>query len=425
MTDHTSLSSSAAASEPLRPEVARANFHRFVFDVAWFGLALPATARFLPIYAIRLDASAALLGLLAALPAIVQLITSGLASRWRRRYPDSVAALFWPSLGFRLMFLLPALTPFFPPAWQPLWLVVAITLPALPQGVAGVLFLVLMREGVEPNQLPALTSRRSLIFNLTVAAGTLLLGAWLELVAFPFNYQMMFVAAFACSLVSMVMVLRVQPISAEPLPAPGQPVPRVWRDMTFRRVATVTALTHMGFFALVPVIPLRLVNDLGADEGFLSIFALFELAAAAITASQTARIVRRIGSTAAIALGITGTGLAALVLALAPSLPLTLVSGALSGAAWTLAAISVMNYFYENTPPDRLTPTTTAWNQVLMLSIFVGPLVGSQLASTSLGVPAVLLLGAAARVLIGAVCALEMGGGSLRHRRLALRRAVR
>ncbi|NLE50566.1 MAG: hypothetical protein GX613_04110, partial [Chloroflexi bacterium] len=56
----------------------------------WFGLAFPSTARFLSVYAIRLGASAALLGWISALPAIILLIMSAFAPWWRKRYPSTV-----------------------------------------------------------------------------------------------------------------------------------------------------------------------------------------------------------------------------------------------------------------------------------------------------------------------------------------------
>src|SRR5690554_7051500 len=96
------------------PDVARDNFRHLVIEITYFGLAVPALSRFLSVYAIRLGADAMLLGWLAALPYIFQLITSSMAGTWRRRYPDTVSAQFWPGLFYRLSFLLPALTPFFP-----------------------------------------------------------------------------------------------------------------------------------------------------------------------------------------------------------------------------------------------------------------------------------------------------------------------
>jgi MFS family permease len=389
-------------------EQAKINFRLMVLDIAWFGLGLPAVARFLAVYLIRLDASPTLLGWQAALPAIVALVTSSLAGWWRSRHTDLVHALFWPALGFRFLFLLPALTPFLPHDWQPIWLVLSVVIPAIPQGVSSVLFLVLLRESVEPERLPALMSRRSMFFNLCFAAGTLAFGFWLQTVGFPANYQVMYVVAFGLSLLSLASVMRIQPVIEEPPPPTDRPALRPFQSAEFRRVVFVTVAMHIAFFLLAAIIPLRLVHELGADEAFMSIFTLAELAAAATAAALTNQLVKRIGSRATIAGGLTMTGVAAVVLAAAPSLPFTLIAAAISGAGWTSAAISAFNYFSENTPVESVTRFTTVYNQIVMLSVFIGPMLGSQLAETALSLTAVLGIGAALRLLAGGLIGLNV-----------------
>jgi hypothetical protein len=70
---------------------------------------------------------------------------------------------------------------------------------------------------------------------------------------------------------------------------------------------------------------------------------------------------------------------------------------------WTMAGICLFGYFSENAPPESLTRFTTAYNQVVMLAVFVGPLLGSQLAETPLGLTTVLALGAGLRLLAAAI----------------------
>ncbi len=382
---------------------ARMNFRLLVLDVAWYAVAFPAVARFLAVHLIRLDASPTLLGWQAALPAVVALITSSFAGWWRGRYTDVVRALVWPSIGYRLMFLLPAFAPFLPRDWQAIWLVLAVAIAAIPQGVSSVLFLVILRESVEPDRLPALMSRRSMFFNSLFAVATLAMGFWLEIIPFALNYQVMYVTAFALSLVSHFNVIKVRPVIAEPPPATDRPAVRPWKSPAFRRVAFVTVVMHIAFFSIAPLVTLRLVSELDADEAFMSIFTLFELAAAATSAALTPRMVKRVGNRAIIAGGMIGSALAGAILAAAPSLPLTLIGAAISGACWTTAAISAFNYFSQSTPVEGVTRYTTAYNQIVMLSIFIGPLLGSQLAETALSVSAVMGMGSVLRLLAGLI----------------------
>jgi MFS family permease len=381
-------------------EQSKRNIRLLVLDIAWFGLALPATSQFLAIYAIRLDASAALLGWLAALPAIIALATSSLAQWWRNRYPRLMAALFWPALGFRFVFLFPALVAFLPAAWQPAGLIVAVALPAIPQGMASVLFLVMMRESVENDQITALLGRRAMAFNAAVTISTLAFGFWLGQVAFPINYQIMYVVAFGLSLISFQKMLRVRVLSSDPVYLPDHPPIRPWQSPVFRRVARFTVTTHIAFFSLVPIIPLRLVDEMGADEGFVSIFALSGTLAGAVMAVYTHQIVRQIGSSATIAVGMIGTAVGAAMIALIDTLYLAPLAGVLMGAFWTMSAISQFAYFNANAPAESLTSFMTVYNQVVMLSVFAGPMIGSQLvSSTPLTLTTVLLIGVGLRIL--------------------------
>lgn len=397
--------------------LSRANFRHLVRDITWFGLAIPATARFLSVYAIRLDASAALLGWIAALPSLVALITSSWAAWWRGRHATITQAMWWPGLLYRLTFLLPAFTPLFPSEMQPWWLVVAVALPAAANGVSSVLFLVLMRQAVAPPRLTVLLGRRSLSYNLAVGVSTLAFGFWLKLMPFPANYQVMFVVSFALSLGSFIYVQRTRELAPADISPPDYAPLRPWQSPIFRRTALIAVLVHIAFFSISAVIPLRLMNELGADEAFVSVFSVAELAAAAMSAAVTYQIVRRIGALMVIAIGMGVTGVAAGVLVVASSLPLTVIGAVLSGAGWTMAAISLFGYFSENAPAENLTRFMTAYNQVVLLAVFVGPLLGSQLANTSISLTTVLALGMALRLAAGGFVALDCKGWLVRARR--------
>jgi len=383
------------------PSEESSNFHHLVMDIAWFGMALPATVRFLSVYAIRLGASPTELSWIVSLPALVLLFSAGLGNRWMKRYTDPIRAIFWPSLGFRFIFLLPALTPFLPREWQPVWLILAVTIPALPQGVSSVVFLVMMRQAVHHEHLTALLSRRMLALNVTVALSGLAFGFWLEQAPFPVNYQAMFLLAFALALVSQLHLTRIhiKPVPVIPLEAKVSSHP--WHSLKFRHVALIAAVTHLAFFAIFPLTPLHLVKNLGASEGFMALFALAELAAGALISTSAPRMVQRFGNRRMVAISMAGTGLAALIVSLASSLPITLVAGAISGASWTLVGMGIFGFFTESTPAEEMGPYTVCYHQIIFAMMFVGPLVGSLLVNTGVHLSVVILIGAAARFVAG------------------------
>lgn len=397
------------------------NFHHLVMDVVWFGLALPALSRFLSVYAIRLGADANELSLITSLPAILLLLAASISSWWISRFSDTRQALFLPSLGYRLAFLLPALTPFMPPEFQVTWLIVSLTLPAVPQGLASVAFLMLMREAVDERQMPALLSRRSLALNVTVGLSGLGLGIWLEKAPFPLNYQVMFVLAFVLVLGSFwhVMRVRLQPVPSAPKAAAragGNP----WRSPLFMRVGIVNALMHLSFFSISALLPLHLVNNLRASESFMSIFGLAELTAGAVVALVATRIVQLTGNRSLVGLSIVGTSVGALLIALAPDLHLTLLAAAINGASWTLAGIGLFSYFSESTPLEHRAWYTTAYTQIIFLAQFFGPMIGSSLSRWGVSLVTIIVVGAALRLLAGLIIQSHMPAWFKRRLHLAL-----
>ncbi|NJL94190.1 MAG: hypothetical protein HC915_10925 [Anaerolineae bacterium] len=239
--------------------IQRANFNHLVWDIAWFGFALAATTRFLSVFAIRSGATAFELALMAALPAVGLLLSAGWAAQWLGRFSDPIVALRWPALIFRMQFLLPVFTPFFPAALQPAWLVMAVTLPAFAQGVAGVTFIIMMRQVIPVSAMTALLSRRFLAMNGTLAFSALGFGLWLENVAFPYNYQVMFLAAFGLSLVSWHHCNRIQVDLEEALPT-AELRPKAaelpWQSTGFRAVIASVSAHAPTLFCDLPVVPL-------------------------------------------------------------------------------------------------------------------------------------------------------------------------
>jgi hypothetical protein len=266
----------------------------------------------------------------------------------------------------------------------------------------------MMREAVNDDRLTSLMSRRNLALNVTVALSGLAFGFWLEQAPFPVNYQAMFLLAFALALVSQLHLTRIHVKPVVVTPVVIQPKNRPWRSPKFHQVALVAGVTHIAFFAIFPLTPLHLVKNLGASEGFMALFALAELAAGALISTFAPRIVQRIGNRKMVAVSIVGTGVAAVIVAIAPHLYVTLLAAAISGASWTLTGMGIFGYFAENTPSEEMTSFTTAYHQTIFAVMFVGPLIGSGLANSGVNLPVVLLIGAVARFVAGILCDQDM-----------------
>ncbi len=382
----------------------RSNYLHLVWDILFFGIGMAATSRFVSVFAIRLGADAADLNLIASLPALVLLISSGFGHWWLRRFASARQALVLPGFFFRFVFIVPAFAPLFTPELRVLWLIIGMALVALPQGLAAIAFVVMMREAVPAPWMTPLLSLRSLALNLGLAGAALAFGAWLEWAPFPLNYQLMFVIAFLFGLLSWRETLLIRLPDAQPAPvtAPqkqptgaGSP----WRIRAFYPVVIAILTTHITYSAINALIPMHLVENLDASEGFIAIFGLVELLAAAGISLITAQISDRIGVRAMIALSMVILAASSAIIAFSPTLWPTLIGAALSGAGWTMAAVvGVFAYFNERTTPQEMERLSGPYHQVIGIALFIGPLIGSALIGAGLSLVAVLVIGSLMRL---------------------------
>ena len=99
--------------------------------------------------------------------------------------------------------------------------------------------------------------------------------------------------------------------------------------------------------------------------------------------------------------GMAITGLAAIILGLAPTLAFTLPAALINGGAWVAADISQFSYFNHKIAQARKTAFSNAYFQAISIAIFIGPLIGSTLASSGVPLTTVLFIGAGLRILSG------------------------
>lgn len=390
-------------------DVTKANFRNYVIEIVWFGVAMAATSRFLSVYAIRVGATALELGWMTSLPYIVLLISTLLTNWWRSKFSNTMTSYHGPSVGFRLVFLLPALTPFFPLSLQPLWLIASITIPALPQGVSSTIFVSMMREAVPSDQQTPLASKRMMWMSIMTGVGALIFGVWLKTVPFPINYQIMFMLAFVLALMSHWYVTKVQlpqrvvePTVQAARPSDISPL----RVPNFQRMILVIVIAHIGYFALLPVIPLHLVKNLHADEASMAVFGIAELIGASLVCLFTDRIIAQIGNRKTIALFVMATAMASMMMAATQSTVIVLLASAITGAGWTAAAVAMFGYYVESTEgvaPSDMTRFTTVYHQMAYIAAFVGPMIGSNLANAGVSLVVVMLIGTLLRMAAGVV----------------------
>ena len=381
-----------------------ANFAHLVMESIWFGIAVVTTSQFLSIFAIRLGANALQLGLMESIPAVVLLLSTWAGNWWHKRSDSTVRAILLPSFGRRFTFLLPIFTPFLPEAWRIPWLIFSVSLPAIPQSITAVISPVMWREAVGDGRLTDLISRRSIAQNVATSISGLAFGFWLEQAPFPSNYMLMFAVAFVLVMMSLWHISRVQTDAPAALTTAPDSVRSPWRARGFQHVAAAALISYLAFYSMRAIVPLRLVEGLGAGEAFMSLYELAKLVTSVGVALLTARIARRLGNRSTLALAILFMAAEALILSVASSLTPTLVAASLGGASWTMVSISLYGYLAEHTVAE--TRSSAAFNQTTYFGMIVGPMIGSALANGGMDLVAVLALGGILRLGASGVVAL-------------------
>ena len=174
------------------PPELRDNFRRLYADIFWFGVLSGSTMAFVSIFAARLGATGLQIGLLAAGPALVNLLFSLPAGSWLDGQP-LVRASFWSAMLHRLGYLaLIGLPCLMGSSGQILALVLITLLMSLPGTTLAIGFNALFAEVVPEEWRAEVVGKRNAILAVSMTVSTLLSGKLLDRFAFPLNYQIVF-----------------------------------------------------------------------------------------------------------------------------------------------------------------------------------------------------------------------------------------
>jgi MFS family permease len=209
----------AAASD----EVQKRNFRNVQIDAIGVGISAGANP-FLAVFLARLDATSVQIGLLSSMGAITGLLLGIPVGRFLQTRRNIVP---WFSLARLLViscYALTGLVPLMAPKAYSVAAVLAIwAFATLPQSVVNVAFTVVMNAVAGPQGRYALLSRRWSTLGLTKAVMAFVAGQILDSgIAFPLNYQLVFLLFSVGGLVSFYFSSRIQlPDQEPPLLAQG------------------------------------------------------------------------------------------------------------------------------------------------------------------------------------------------------------
>jgi len=399
--------------EPALARQMRRNERLFIIQVMWVMPFVVIQQQYVPVLATRLGASPLLLGVLTSGSALALTAASVLARWYLQRAPNAMRALIVPVFLSRLSLLLIPLVLLLPDR-QAEALVAAALAINLVIGIVQVTFFAFLPKVTLAERVAVLMGGRWMGLGLAMAIGTPAMAVILDRLDMPVNYFAACGVAIAAGIVEIFTFGAVKPLPAPAKPPARQSAARDLGDILKHgpaaRYLVVTLAAQLALNASAPLIPLKLVRELGAsDTAYGWYITVYWLALAAMGAIIP-RLVRRFGNQRMFALGGAGIGAQMLVLALAQNLPATWAAGAIGGLASGLFQVTAFGLVVENAPPERYESFVSAQLSVANFAIFAGPLLMSGLLSAGLSVGVGLIVCAGGNALSSALAsALSLG----------------
>ncbi len=400
------------------PAEYRSNFLHLYLDIGWFGILSGSTLNFLNVYATRIGASGFQIGLLGAISAIISLVFAIPAGRWLEKHAVG-HAVFWSSVLYRLGFLLLIPLPWLFDAQGQIWAIVLVSLlMGIPLVALAVGFSTLFAESVPAEWRAHVAGIRNILLSVTFMLTSLGSGYLLDRIAFPLNYQIVFLIGFFGAAMSSFHLYFIKPIPnrSQPDSTPPQPLSPsnepdsrpgwlaalridVWKT-PFRVVLLVLLFFHFAQFLAIPLFPLYSVRQLRLSDENLGIgTALFYLTVL-LGSTQLNRLVRKASHKSVTGWGVMMLAFYPILLAFSTQVWHFYSVSVIGGLAFSLVSGASINYILENTPEnDR--PAHLAWyNIILNFSVLAGSLVGPAIAD-QIGLSAALIIAGLLRGLAG------------------------
>ncbi|HBG74116.1 MAG: hypothetical protein A2X25_08030 [Chloroflexi bacterium GWB2_49_20] len=411
-------------SSEIPPEF-RQNFKHLYLDMGWFGILSGSSLAFLAVYAARLGANSFQIGLLGAMPAVVNLLFAIPASQWLQKRAIG-KAVFWTSVFYRFGYLLLIPLPWFFPNQQQIWVLILLALlMGIPGTALAVGFNAMFAEAVPASWRAHVAGTRNVVLSIVYVITSIVCGVILNNVPFPGGYQIVFGIGFLGAVMSSYHLFFVRPLDqlnpARPddiniwphtagwnqglrywLREVRQKLIRVdiWRT-PFRRTLSVLLFFHLAQFLTIPLFPIYFVNVLHLNDQQIGIGTAAFYLTVLIGSMQLARISNRWGHRTATGIGVALMSLYPILLAFSSGFVHYLGISLIGGLAWALVGGALANYLLEKTP-DNDRPAYLAWyNIVLNAAILAGSLLGPAVAE-KIGLGSALLIFGILRLISGA-----------------------
>ncbi len=367
----------------------------FLVLEVFFAAFLGSAASFNAVLAVRLGASNEDIGLLSSLPALLAILISIPTGRFLQGRAQKKPWILWSlgihRTGYLVLALLPLLKFFnLPVGPLAVGLLVLISIPAQFFNIG---FIPLLAEAIPEERRATVFSARNIVVGVTTSILTYAAGFWLEQALYPVNYQLMYAACFAASMLSQYFLVKLEVTEAPPLSAPPSPARRplgerlksFWLPFAgqpaFTRIVRNTFMHGLGIWMAAPLYVLFFVKDLGANEAWVGLNATLASVANIFGYMFWRWAITRWGEPAILKRVILWAGCMALLDGLLGNLTLILLVTAVNGLLIPGLNLSHFNTFLKVIPAERRPDDHALYSTIMNVGAFVAPLVSVALAA--------------------------------------------
>jgi len=404
----------------------RWNLRALYWDVIWYGVLAGSAVAFLAVYAARLGASSLQIGLLSAGPAIVNLAITLPAGRWlegRHLARATFLSSVWQRIGFVIIVALPWFLDEQARVWGLVWITLIMSVPGTLLSIA---FNAVFAEVVPAEWRARAVGWRNALVAVSVTLTTILCGRILDLVAPPYNYQIVFLIGGVGGMMSSYYLGRIRLASAPPLAVQARKSMRQWGETLrlgwgqltrprakgksllrldlLRGPFGLFMLSYLAFYACqylgLPIFPLFYVRELDLTDGAISVGGALFHGTMMLASLCLNRVTLRLGNRKMLVASVTLFGLYPLILGFAQDAWLYYIASVVGGVVFAFLNGAMINRLMERVPADDRPAHMTLHNLALNLGILAGSLLGPALGDW-LGLREALYLTAALRMLAG------------------------
>lgn len=363
-----------------------------VLEIFWATF-LGAAATFNTAFAIRLGATDTQIGLLTSLPALIAIVVLIPAGRFlnsrRNTRPWLLGSLALYRSGFLVVALIPWLN--FLGISQGALLVFWLVFLSIPVHFFNVGFIPMLTEVIPPANRVNVFTWRNVIYNAASSVCVYLFGQWLTRVAFPVNYQVMYVVSYFIALLSLFFLLKIQ-VPVKPMAIEVQnrkkslreSIKEIRQDLAvysdFAAMVRNTLLHSVGLWMATPLYMLYYVRILDASDSWIGTQGAVASLATIAGFLLWRKWMQRLGESKTLRITIILAGLYPLLVGLTESLTLILVWVALSGLLAGGISLSHLNTLLRVTPAKDRTGYTAIYMTTMNIGLFISPMIGVALA---------------------------------------------